>query len=203
MGEEVSRFEAHLAEFAMSPMHAACRRGRTFLGCAHGLDVGPGDEVITSPFTFFATAGVIHRLGARPVFVDIDPRTFNRLKSTLAALTSRTKAIILVHLYGQVCDLGSLYSDPNRPPIIEDAAQALGQLHGRMTGHWGDCSCRFFPSKNLGGFEMAGRSQNDEALAERIHIMRLHGSKPKYHHHCVEFRLDAIQAAVLDVKLPL
>ena len=209
MGEEVSRFEAHLAEFA-GVAHARGVSSGTdaLLAALMALDVGPGDEVITSPFTFFATAGVIHRLGARPVFVDIDPRTFNMTEAgTRAAITSRTKAIIPVHLYGQVCDLGSLYSDPNRPPIIEDAAQALGaKLHGRMTGHWGDCSCvSFFPSKIWGIRDGGAVLVNDEALAERIHIMRLHGSKPKYHHHFVggNFRLDAIQAAVLDVKLPL
>ena len=209
MGDEVSLFEEHLAEFAgVSHARGVSSGTDALLAALMALDVGPGDEVVTSPFTFFATAGVIHRLGARPVFVDIDPVSYNMTEAaTRAAITSRTKAIIPVHLYGQVCDLGSLYDEDGRPPIIEDAAQALGaKFHGRMTGQLGDCSCvSFFPSKNLGGFGDGGAVLvNDESLAERIHIMRVHGSKPKYYHHVVggNFRLDALQAAVLDVKLP-
>jgi len=209
MGDEVTTFETHLAAYAgVSHARGVSSGTDALLAALMALDIGPGDEVITSPFTFFATVGVIARLGARPVFVDIDPKTFNMTEDAVrAAITPATRAIIPVHLYGQLCDLGSLYTEPNRPPIIEDSAQALGaRLHGRMTGNFGDCACvSFFPSKNLGGFGDGGAVLlNDADLAERVHIMRVHGAKPKYHHHVVggNFRLDALQAAVLDVKLP-
>ena len=173
------------------------------------LGIGPGDEVLTSPFTFFATAGAVARLGARPVFVDIDPATFNLTEAGVrAGLTPATRAVIPVHLFGQLCDLGRFVDEAGRPAIIEDAAQALGAtLRGRMTGHFGEMSTlSFFPSKNLGGFGDGGAVlTRDEKLRERLSVLRLHGSKPKYFHHFVggNFRLDALQAAVLRVKLPL
>ncbi|MCA9543376.1 MAG: DegT/DnrJ/EryC1/StrS family aminotransferase, partial [Myxococcales bacterium] len=160
------------------------------------------------PFTFFATAGAVSRLGGTPVFVDIDPGTFNVTEAALrSAITPNTKALIPVHLFGQLADTGGLADDPTAPPIIEDAAQALGgTLHGKHTGHHGLCSTvSFFPSKNLGGFGDGGAViTRDAAFAEKLKILRLHGSKPKYFHHVVggNFRLDALQAAVLAVKLP-
>ena len=209
MGDEVTRFEAALAEYVGVPHGIGVSSGTdALLAALMALDVGPGDEVLTTPFSFFATAGVVARLGAKPVFVDIDPATFNLTEAAVrGAITSKTKAIIPVHLFGQMCDLGTLYEATDRPAIIEDSAQALGaSLRGKMNGHFGDCACvSFFPSKNLGGFgDGGGILSRDDDFAERMRIMRVHGSKPKYHHHVVggNFRLDALQAAVLAVKLP-
>ena len=210
MGPEVSRFEAELADYAGVERALGVSSGTdALLAALMGLDIGPGDEVLTTPFSFFATAGVVARLGARPVFVDIDPDTFNLDSDRiLDAMTSRIRAIIPVHLYGQMCDLTDLFAKTDRPPIVEDAAQALGaRLHGRMTGHYGDCACvSFFPSKNLGGFgDGGGLLVQDADFADRLAILRVHGAKPKYHHRVVggNFRLDALHAAVLSVKLPL
>ena len=172
------------------------------------LEIGPGDEVIIPAKSFFATAGVVARLGAKPVFVDVDPRSFNVDEAGVrAAITPATKAIIPVHLFGQAADLGSLYDDPNAPVIIEDSAQSLGtKFRGRETGQLGHIACTsFFPSKNLGGFGDGGAVYGrDEGLLERCRILRVHGAAPKYHHKFVggNFRLDALQAAVLKVKLP-
>jgi dTDP-4-amino-4,6-dideoxygalactose transaminase len=174
------------------------------------LDIGPGDEVITTPFTFFATAGSIARTGATPVFTDVDPRTYNLDASRIeSAITSRTKAIIPVHLYGQMCDMDPLMDIAGRHSlhVIEDAAQAISATYkGRKAGSIGTVGCfSFFPSKNLGGAGDGGMIvTNDAALYERLLIMRAHGSKPKYYHHVVggNFRLDPIQAAILLVKLP-
>ncbi len=210
MGDEVSAFERALADYVEVPHGVGVSSGTdALLAALMALDVGPGDEVVTTPFSFFATAGVVARLGATPVFVDIDPVSFNLTESAVrAAVTPNTKAIIPVHLFGQICDLGAYYEESDRPTIIEDSAQALGaSLRGKMNGHFGECACvSFFPSKNLGGFgDGGGILSRDDELAERMRIMRVHGSKPKYHHHVVggNFRLDAIQAAVLSVKLPL
>lgn len=214
-GPEVDAFEASLG---------ASLGGQAAVGLSSGTDallvalmalgVGPGDEVLTTPFSFFATAGTVARVGAKPVFVDIDPATFNVTGAALkAAITPATRALIPVHLFGQVADLRALEVAPGRldlalPPIIEDAAQALGAtLEGRPIGSWGRCACvSFFPSKNLGGFGDGGAlSTFDADFAERVRVLRVHGSKPKYLHHLVggNFRLDALQAAVLAVKLPL
>ncbi len=209
LGPEVDRFEARLAEY-MGLGHAIGVSSGTdaLLVALMALDVGPGDEVVTSPFSFFATAGVVARLHAKPVFVDIDPGTFNVTPAGVrAAVGANTKAVIPVHLFGQMTDLGSLYMEGG-PAIIEDAAQSLGaRLHGEMTGHYGLCAAlSFFPSKNLGCFGDGGAVvTRDPAFAERIRMLRVHGSKPKYFHHVVggNFRLDALQAAVLAVKLPL
>ena len=208
MGPEVKAFEAELGAYMDLPPAVGVSSGTDALLVAlMALGIGPGDEVVTTPFTFFATAGTVARLGARPVFADIDPQTFNLdADAARAAITGNTKALMPVHLFGQICDLGALYTDADRPAIIEDAAQAIGaRLRGRMSGHFGDFSTlSFFPSKNLGAFGDAGAVLcRDETLREAMRILRVHGSKPKYYHHVVggNFRLDAIQAAVLRIKL--
>jgi dTDP-4-amino-4,6-dideoxygalactose transaminase len=210
LGPEVERLEKWAAEYSQ------CRHS---LGVSSGTDalllalmaaeIGPGDEVITSPFSFFASAGVIARVGAKPVFVDIDPTTFNLDPSRLAgAVNARTKAVIAVHLYGQMADMGPI-SELCRARnllLIEDAAQSLGAEYsdGRRAGSIGHIGCfSFFPSKNLGALGDAGIvTTNDSDLAERMKILRVHGAKPKYYHHLIggNFRLDAIQAAFLNVK---
>jgi len=210
LGAEVRDFEADLAAY-MGLQHVIGVSSGTdaLLVALMALDIGPGDEVVTTPFSFFATAGVVARLGATPRFVDIDPVTFNVGEAGVrAALGSKVRAIIPVHLFGQMADLGGLYADPAAPPIVEDAAQALGStLRGSMTGHHGICTCiSFYPTKNLGAFGDGGAvATTDARFAERLRMLRVHGSKPKYFHHVVggNFRLDAIQAAVLAVKLPL
>jgi dTDP-4-amino-4,6-dideoxygalactose transaminase len=171
--------------------------------------VGPGDEVITPPYSFFATAGCPVRLGATPVFVEIDPRSFNLDPARLeAAITPRTKAIIPVHLYGQSADLAPILAIAARHgvTVIEDGAQAIGtEYQGRRVGGLGQYGCfSFFPSKNLGGVGDGGMVvTQDEKRAARLEILRVHGGKPKYYHRVIggNFRLDAIQAAVLTVKL--
>jgi dTDP-4-amino-4,6-dideoxygalactose transaminase len=173
------------------------------------LKIGPGDEVITSPFTFFATAGAIHRVGARPVFADIDPKTYNLdPKSLKSVITSRTKAVIPVHLFGQCAQMDSILeiAEPLGIHVIEDAAQAIGaEYRGKRAGSMGIAGCfSFFPSKNLGGAGDGGMvTTNDPEFAQELRIFRNHGSNPKYYHHYVggNFRLDALQAAVLGVKL--
>jgi dTDP-4-amino-4,6-dideoxygalactose transaminase len=171
--------------------------------------VGPGDEVITPPYSFFATAGCPVRLGATPVFVEIEPRSFNLDPALLeAAITPRTKAIIPVHLYGQSADLAPILEIAARHgvTVIEDGAQAIGtEYQGRRVGGLGQYGCfSFFPSKNLGGAGDGGMVvTQDEERAARLEILRVHGGKPKYYHRVIggNFRLDAIQAAVLTVKL--
>jgi dTDP-4-amino-4,6-dideoxygalactose transaminase len=176
---------------------------------AHGI--GPGDEVITTPFTFFASAGTVSRLGARPVFADIDPTSFNLAPGAVAsALTEQTRAIMPVHLFGRCLELDAIVQlvDARGLPIIEDAAQAIGAVDGagRQAGAIGNAGCfSFFPTKNLGGFGDGGMVvTNDAELADRIAVLRVHGMRPKYFHRMVggNFRLDALQAAVLRVKLP-
>jgi dTDP-4-amino-4,6-dideoxygalactose transaminase len=231
LGAEVRELELRLARYS---------------GCAHGigvssgtdalllalmaLGIGPGDAVITSPFTFFATAGTIARLGARPLFCDIDPRDFNLSPALVEELIasecevrgdggsrqvihrksgSRVKAIMPVHLYGQVCEMDALMDIASRRGlhVIEDAAQAIGAQDAkrRMAGGIGHIGCfSFFPTKNLGAFGDAGMcTTSDPALAERMRVLRVHGAEPKYHHSLIggNFRLDEIQAAVLNVKL--
>jgi dTDP-4-amino-4,6-dideoxygalactose transaminase len=191
------------------------------------LDIGPGDEVITSPFTFFATAGTIARTGARPTFCDIEPDTFNLSPAAVLSFIERRcqtqdgklvnkdtqgviKAIMPVHLYGQVADMGPLVQIARRfgLKVIEDAAQAIGaeDANKARAGSFGDIGClSFFPTKNLGAFGDAGMCvvANDQALAERIEILRVHGGKPKYYHAFIggNFRIDEIQSAVLNIKL--
>ena len=173
------------------------------------LDVGPGDEVITTPYTFFATVGAITRLGATPVFVDIDPATFNIDPAGIAAkISPRTKCIIPVHLYGQCAEMEPILAIADRHglPVIEDAAQAIGaEYQGKRAGSMGTTGCfSFFPSKNLGCFGDGGAiTTNDTALYEKMKLLRGHGSNPKYYHKVVggNFRLDTIHAAVVRVKL--
>ena len=170
----------------------------------------PGDEVVTTPFSFFATAGSIARVGARPVFVDIDPATFNiDAGAVAAALTPKTKAILPVHLFGQSADMAPIVDVAARAgiPVIEDAAQAIGACYrGAPVGGIGTIGCfSFFPTKNLGAFGDAGLvTTSQDGLARRLRSIRQHGGEAKYHHDVVgaNFRIDALQAAVLRVKLP-
>lgn len=173
------------------------------------LDLKPGDEVITTPYTFFATVGGVVRCGATPIFVDIDPETFNIDVSQIAdKITSRTKAIIPVHLFGQCADMDPILelASNHGLNVAEDSAQAIGARYkGKMAGNIGDWSYySFFPSKNLGGFGDGGMvTTNDDEFAHRLRMLRNHGMEPKYYHQLVggNFRLDALQAAVLEVKL--
>ena len=174
------------------------------------LGIGSGDEVITTPFTFFATAGCIARVGAKPVFVDIDPRTYNINPSLIKkAVTKKTKVIMPVHLYGQMADMDPIMDIAKKHNlyVIEDAAQSISSTYkGRKAGSIGTCGAfSFFPSKNLGGIGDGGMVvTNDEKLYHMLFIMRNHGSEPKYYHKLIggNFRLDPIQAAALLVKLP-
>lgn len=210
MGPEVEGLERELAAYCNVKHAIGVSSGTDAILCAlMSLNIGPGDEVIIPPFTFFATGGCVSRVGAKPVFVDIDARTYNIDPEKIgAAITQRTKAIMPVHLFGQCAEMDEIcaIASGHGIPVIEDAAQAIGaDYKGRRAGTIGLIACfSFFPSKNLGGFGDGGMiTTNDDALAERLSVCRLHGSKPKYHHHFVggNFRLDALQAAVLRVKL--
>jgi dTDP-4-amino-4,6-dideoxygalactose transaminase/acetyltransferase-like isoleucine patch superfamily enzyme len=211
LGPEVEAFEAQLCEtFGFAHAITVSSGTDALLLALMALDIGPGDEVITTPFSFFATAGCVARLGARPVFVDIDPRTFNLDPVAVArAITPNTRAILPVHLFGRPADLHPLLvlAEPRGIAVIEDAAQALGATYrGAQVGTIGTFGCfSFFPSKNLGGFGDGGLLTTTRAdLAERARVLRAHGSKPKYYHARVggNFRLDALQCALLSVKLP-
>ncbi|MHB8869631.1 MAG: DegT/DnrJ/EryC1/StrS family aminotransferase [Thermoleophilia bacterium] len=211
MGSNVVALEEELTGYCGTAFAYGVSSGTDALLLAlMALGVGPGDEVVTTPYTFFATAGAVVRLGARPVFCDIDRDTYN-LDAALVeeALTERTRLLMPVHLYGQVADMEPLVALAGGLglAVVEDAAQAIGaEAGGRRAGSFGDVGCfSFFPSKNLGAFGDGGAvTARDPALAERLDILRQHGAKPKYHHALVgaNFRLDAIQAAVLRVKLP-
>ncbi len=211
LGPKVEELEKRVAELSDCRYAVGMSSGTdALLAALMALNIGAGDEVITTPFTFFATAGCVSRVGALPVFVDIDPRTFNIDAGRLeAAITPRTKAIIPVHLFGQMCDMDPVMEIAARHnlPVIEDAAQAISATYkGRKAGSIGAIGCfSFFPSKNLGGAGDGGMCvTNDPALYELLLLMRSHGSKPKYYHRLVggNFRLDPLQAAVLLVKLP-
>jgi dTDP-4-amino-4,6-dideoxygalactose transaminase len=210
-GPEVEGFEREIAALLGVPHAVAVSSGTDALLLAlMALQIGPGDEVVTSTYSFFATAGAIVRLGATPVLVDIDPVTFNIDPVAAArAVTPRTKAILPVHLFGLSADLDPLLDEASRSgvPVIEDAAQAIGATyHDRPVGGAGTFGCfSFFPSKNLGAFGDAGLlTTGDAALAARARVLRDHGMQPKYHHAMVggNFRMDAMQAAVLRVKAP-
>jgi dTDP-4-amino-4,6-dideoxygalactose transaminase len=209
-GPEVSGLEEEIARYARCAHAVACASGTDALLLAlWALDIGPGDEVITSAYSFFASAGTIVNNGATPVFVDIDPRTFNLDAHKLeAAFTPRTKAVMPVHLFGQCADMGTVRAICRKRKVwlIEDAAQAIGsEWEGSRAGSMSDFGTfSFFPSKNLGAAGDGGMvvSQNPE-FADRVRLLREHGSRPKYHHAIVgtNSRLDALQAAILRVKL--
>lgn len=210
LGPEVQALEREIAEYSQCRFGVGVSSGTDALLIAlMALDIQPGDEVITTPYTFFATAGVIHRLGAKPVFVDIEPDTYNIDPALIeAAVTPKTKAIIPVHLYGQCAEMDPILDIARRHHlfVIEDAAQAIGaEYQGRRAGSMGTIGCfSFFPSKNLGGYGDGGMVvTQDESLADKLKMLRVHGSKPKYYHSIVggNFRLDALQAAVVRVKL--
>ena len=210
-GPKVSELEEKVAAISDCKFAVGVSSGTdAILSSLMSLDIGPGDEVITTPFTFFATVGCIARAGAKPVFVDIDPRTFNINPALIeSAVTEKTKVIIPVHLFGQMADMDPIMEIANKYnlTVIEDAAQSITSTYkGRKAGSIGTVGCfSFFPSKNLGGIGDGGMIvTNDEQLYERLIVMRNHGSKPKYYHKYIggNFRLDAIQAAALLVKLP-
>jgi len=227
MGPKVIQLEESIAEYSQAAFGIGVSSGTDALLVAlMALDVGPGDEVITTPFTFFATGGVIARLGARPVFCDIDPETYNLDAAAVSEFiraecrtengklinnvtNGRIKVLMPVHLFGQTADMEALMAiaHENNLKVIEDAAQAIGAAEpgGRRAGSIGDIGClSFFPSKNLGAFGDGGMCvTQDEEVAEKLRVLRVHGGKPKYYHGLIggNFRLDAMQAAVLQVKL--
>jgi dTDP-4-amino-4,6-dideoxygalactose transaminase len=211
LGPEVEALEAELARAIGSPHAITISSGTdALLAAMMALGIGPGDEVVTTTYSFFATAGCVSRLGATPVFVDILPDTYNiDPEAVRSALTPRTRAVVAVHLYGLCADMDALLAVtvPAGVPIIEDAAQAIGSRYkGRQAGTIGAAGCfSFFPSKNLGAFGDGGLvTCNDAVLAREVALLRNHGAEPKYFHKRIggNFRLDALQAAVLRVKLP-
>jgi dTDP-4-amino-4,6-dideoxygalactose transaminase len=210
LGPAVTRFEQHLAAYCNTRHAVGVTSGTDALLVAlMAMGIGPGDEVICPTFTFFATASCVARLGARPVFVDIQPDTFNLDPARIeSVITSKTRAIIPVHLFGQMADMEAVneIARRHRLKVIEDAAQAIGaKRNGHTACSMGDCGClSFYPTKNLGAFGDAGAiCTNDDALAERFRLLREHGMRPRYYYKEIGgmFRLAAIQAAVLNVKL--
>jgi len=210
LGPEVEAFERDAAEYCRIKHAIGCGSGSDALLLAlTALGVGAGDEVVTASFSFFATAGSIARLGARPVFVDISPDDFNVDPNLIErAITPRAKAILPVHLFGQCAEMDAIreVADRHNLPVVEDAAQAIGAGYcERRAGAMGAVGCfSFFPSKNLGGAGEGGlMTTDDDDLAEKLRLLRVHGMRPKYYHKVVgvNSRLDALQAAVLGVKL--
>jgi dTDP-4-amino-4,6-dideoxygalactose transaminase len=203
LGEDVAAFEKELAVATGRPHAIAVSSGTDALLLAlMALGVGPGDDVVTTPLSFFATAGAVVRVGARPVFADIDAHSFNLdSDAALARVTDKTRAILPVHLFGRICDLEPLRK--SGVPVIEDAAQAIGL--GTLGRGTRCATLSFFPSKNLGAAGDAGGIVCEDAdYADRLRLMRAHGSRPKYVHHVVggNFRIDTLQAAILRAKLP-
>ncbi|UCG61288.1 MAG: DegT/DnrJ/EryC1/StrS family aminotransferase [Candidatus Zixiibacteriota bacterium] len=211
LGPEVKELEEKLAQLCAVKHASGVASGTDALLLAlNACGIGPDDEVITTDFSFFATAGVVSRLGARPVFVDIEPDTYNIDPNLIeAAITPKTKAIVPVHLFGQLADMDPIMDIARRHNIkvVEDAAQAIGaEYKGRPAGSFGDYGCfSFYPSKNLGAGGDGGLivTDNDDNI-ELLRILRVHGAKPKYYHRIIGYnsRLATIQAAVLLVKLP-
>ena len=209
-GPQVGELECTVAGICETSQAIACASGSDALLLAlMALDIQQGDEVIVPSFTFFATASAVSRLGAIPVFVDIDPLTYNMSPEAVeAAVTSRTKALIPVHLFGQCAPMDKLTAIAQRHkfPVIEDAAQAIGAAYlGKPAGAWGDIGClSFYPTKNLGGMGDGGMMVcNDEDMAAKLRLLASHGMQPRYHHKLVGInsRLDTIQAAILNVKI--
>jgi dTDP-4-amino-4,6-dideoxygalactose transaminase len=221
MGPDVTRFEENVASYCQSPRAIGVSSGTDALLCAlMGLGIGPGDKVLTSSYSFFATMGSILRLGATPVFADIDPLTYNispaKMREVLSQGDKSIKALIPVHLYGQCAAMDEIMALAAEYglPVVEDAAQAIGACfpvvegdghRWQRAGSFGAVGCfSFFPSKNLGGMGDGGMmTVQDAELAEQLDVIRVHGGKPRYYHGVVggNFRLDAMQAAILDVKL--
>ena len=210
LGPECEELETRLAEYCHTKFAVACASGSDALLLAlMAYDITAGDEVLLPSYTFFATASAVWRLGAKPVFVDIDPATYNIDPRELERkITGSTKAIIPVHLYGQCADMGAINDIARRHklPMIEDAAQAIGaEIAGRRAGSLSEIGClSFYPTKNLGGFGDGGMlTTSDAQLAEKLRLLRAHGMQPRYYHQVVGInsRLDTIQAAVLCVKL--
>jgi dTDP-4-amino-4,6-dideoxygalactose transaminase len=227
LGAYVKRLEADVAAYSATKHGIGMSSGTdALLAALMALDVGPGDEVITSPYSFFATGGVVSRLRARPVFCDVDRATYNLSAAAVERFIAeqcdaqggtlrnrrtgnRVRVLMPVHLYGQCADMDALLALAQRHglAVVEDAAQAIGAeaTGGRRAGSMGDIGCfSFFPSKNLGAFGDAGMcTARDDALAEKLRVLRVHGGKPKYYHSMIggNFRLDELQAAVLTVKL--
>lgn len=212
LGPEVEKLEKAFCEYLDCKYAIGVSSGTDALLIAlMALDIKPGDEIIVPTYSFFATAGVVSRMNAIPVFADINPVTFNIDPGDIEKrITNKTKAIIPVHLYGQSCEMDKIMEIAHKHnlKVVEDGAQAIGVQYkdGKRVGTLGDIGCySFFPSKNLGCFGDGGLVvSNDDELGERLRILRVHGGKPKYYHKIIggNFRLDAIQAAVLNVKLP-
>lgn len=211
LGDHVKKLEQDIAKYSNAAHGIGCGNGSDAIHIAlQALGVGPGDEVITTPFTFFATGGAIARAGATPVYVDIDPVTYNIDPEKIEeAITERTKAIIPVHLYGQMADMERIaeIAKKHNLAVVEDAAQAIGAKHnGKSVGELGTAATySFFPTKNLGAYGDGGMIvTNDDEVAEKSRVIRVHGSKPKYYHHVLGYnsRLDELQAAILNVKFP-
>ncbi len=211
LGPEVAELEQEIARYCGTTHGVGCSSGSDALLLAlAGLGVGPGDEVILPPFTFFASVGAVCRLGARPVFADLDPITYNIDPVELASkVTPQTRAIMVVHLFGQAAEMTPILHTAARHglPVVEDAAQAIGaEYRGKRTGNLGTVGCfSFYPSKNLGTYGDGGMIVTGDAdLAARLACLRTHGMEPRYHHKYLGWnaRLDAIHAAILRVKLP-
>jgi dTDP-4-amino-4,6-dideoxygalactose transaminase len=211
LGDYVKKLENDIASYSNVKHGIGCGNGSDAIHIAlQAAGIGPGDEVITTAFTFFATGGSIVRAGAKPVFVDIDPITFNiDPEKVEAAVTEKTKAIVPVHLYGQMADMDAIAAIAKKHGlvIVEDGAQAIGAKYkGKTVGELGTAATySFFPTKNLGAYGDGGMIvTNDDELAEKCRVIRVHGSKPKYYHHILGYnsRLDEMQAAILSVKLP-